>query len=79
MHVVRAYDRILYGAVEIVGTAQEGSKHARDSVVMLQDNGMYRAGRASRFLTHTAPGCVSEAEHDTNIADVKLYAPVAVV
>ena len=73
MHVVRGYDRIVYGSVEIVGTVQD----ARDSVVMLQDNGVYRAGRVSRFLTHTAPGCEPDLEHDTNIADVKLYAPVA--
>ena len=59
MKGVEAYDRIVYGSVELVATVQEGSRHARDSAVMLQDNGMYRAGRISRFLTHTAPGCLS--------------------
>lgn len=40
MQGVEAYDCIVYGSVEIVATVQEGGKHARDSVVMLQDNGM---------------------------------------
>ena len=62
--------------LEIMATVQEGSKHARDSVVMLYDGGMFRAGRVSRFLVHTAPGCIPDLEHDTNIADVRLYATV---
>lgn len=76
MHALTAYDRISYGGVEIVATVQEVSKHARDSVIMLHDNDLYRAGRVVRFLVHTAPGCIPDKEHDTNIADVRLYQPV---
>ena len=43
---------------------------------MLHDNGVYRAGRVMRFLSHTAPGCIPDKEHDTNIADMRLYQPV---
>ena len=68
---VHAYDRIVYGSVEILATVQEGSKHALDSVVMLQGNEMYRAGRVRRFLSHTVPGCVADLEHDINTADVR--------
>ncbi|KAL3154995.1 hypothetical protein ABBQ38_011520 [Trebouxia sp. C0009 RCD-2024] len=77
MHALLAYDRVICGCIEIVATVQEGSKHARDSVVMLYDDGMLRAGRVTRFLVHTAPGCIPDLEHDTNIADVRLYAPVS--
>lgn len=68
---------VVCGSEEIVATVHEGSKHARDSVDLLRDRGMYRAGRVTRFLLHTALGCVPDFEHDTNIADVRLYAPVA--
>ena len=44
---------------------------------MLRDNGEYRAGRVTRFLSRTAPGCQPDPEHDTNIADVMLYATVS--
>ena len=44
MRLVRTYDRIVYGSAKLVGTVQEKSKRARDSVVMLRDNGEYRAG-----------------------------------
>ena len=74
---VDAYDRIVYGSVEIVATVQEDTKHACDSVIMLRDGETYRAGRVNMFLTHTAPGCEPDLQHDTNIADVRLYAPVA--
>ena len=77
LHFVRAYDRIIYGSVAIVATNQEGNKLARDSVVMLHNAGQYRAGRVSRFLTHTAPGCEPSLEDDVNIADVRLYDTVA--
>ncbi|KAL3130626.1 hypothetical protein ABBQ38_008020 [Trebouxia sp. C0009 RCD-2024] len=77
MHALSAYDRVIYGSIEIVAIVQEGSKHARDSAVMLYDDGMLRAGRVTGFLVHTAPGCILDLEHDTNIADVRLYAPVS--
>ena len=67
----------VYGSAVIVGTVQEKSKHARDSVVMLRDNNQYRAGRVPRFLSHTAPGCEGlDQQQDVNIADVQLYATV---
>ena len=44
---------------------------------MLQNGGRYLAGRVSRFLSHTAPGCEPNHEDDVNIADVQLYKPVA--
>ena len=74
---VRTYDSIVYGSAVIVGTVQEKSKHARDSVVMLRENNQYRAGRVTRFLSHTAPGCEGlDQQQDVNIADVQLYATV---
>ncbi|KAL3145144.1 hypothetical protein ABBQ38_001745 [Trebouxia sp. C0009 RCD-2024] len=77
MRLVRAYDRFVYGSADIVASVQEKSKCARDSVVMLRDNhGKYCAGRVTRFLSHTAPGCQPNPEDDTNIADVLLYAAV---
>lgn len=73
LYALTAYDRIYYGSVEIVATFREVKRHARDSVIMLHDSGRYRAGRVTRFLVHTAPGCIPGEERDTNIADVRLY------
>ena len=54
MHALTAYDRISYGYLEVVATVQGISKHLRDSVIMLHDDDLYRAGRLK--ISQEIPG-----------------------
>ena len=67
------YDRANVGQVQFVCSRLEGSKKAKDSVVLMMHNGELCAGRVSRFLSHTAPGGSGLRDDDLNIAHVHWY------
>lgn len=76
LHTVRHFDRATVGSAVLVSSRLEGAKQARDSVIMSRDGTKVTAGRVRAFLSHSAPGCEPDPEHEANIADVEWYAPV---
>lgn len=72
---VRVYDRASAGTVMLTGTRLEGSKKAKDSLIMIWDDDEdYQAGRVQAFLSHRAPGSTStDINDETSIAWVHWY------
>ena len=70
------FDRATIQGVKFSTTATEGKKKSRDSVVMMQDNGKFWAGRVQFFLSHTPPGVAADSQSGVFIADVKWYSHV---
>ena len=72
---VRVYDRATAGVVAFTGTRLEGSKKAKDSLVMIwDDDEEYQAGRVQAFLSHSAPGSTSrDISDETSIAWIHWY------
>lgn len=72
---VRVYDRATAGSVTFTGTRLEGSKKAKDSLVMIWDNDEEcQAGRVQAFLSHSAPGSSSSDINDeTSLAWIHWY------
>ena len=68
------FDRAKIGSAALVTNRLEVAKQARDSVVMSRDGTQFFAGKVSAFLSHSAPGCVPEPQHEANIAYVQWYA-----
>ena len=71
------FDRATVGSATFTCTRLEGSKKAKDSLVLIRDGDELRAGRVQAFMAHAAPGCTSEDVMDTvNIAYVHWYRQV---
>jgi len=75
-HSLRHFDRARVGSAVLASKRLEGAKKASDSIVMSQDGTQLIAGRVRAFLSHSAPGCDPDPEHEANIADVECFAPV---
>ncbi|DBA65566.1 TPA: hypothetical protein ACH3X2_003127 [Trebouxia sp. C0005] len=56
--------------------ATEGKKFSRDSVVIMQDAGVYWAGRVRFFVSHTPPDATVDGGADVDIAHVHMYGKV---
>lgn len=73
----RVYDRSTVGSAKFTCTRLEGSKKAKDSLILIRDGERLRAGRVQAFLSHAAPGCVSDdLESESNVAYVHWYKQV---
>ena len=75
-HIVRHFDRARVESVVLASSRLEGAKKARDSIVMSQDGTQLIAGRVRAFLSHSAPGCDPNPEHEANIANDQWFAQV---
>ena len=68
---VAVFDRATIQGVPFSTTKTEGKKMSRESVVLMQDNKKYWAGRVLFFLSHTPPGVDVTADSDAYIAHVQ--------
>ena len=71
------FDRVVVGSTSFACTRLEESKKAKDSVVLLRDDGNICARRVQAFLSHTPPGAaggVGVQDDDINLAYVHWYA-----
>ena len=73
----RVFDRASINHITFAATCVEGSKKARDSVVLTERDGELWAGRVRAFLSHASPGCDPDPDEEASIADVCWYAPVS--
>ena len=68
------YDRATVGETKIACTRLEGSKLAKDSVVLMRHDGELCAGRVQAFISHAPPGCDGDTSEEPDIALVHWYA-----
>ncbi len=73
----RVFDRASINHITFAATRVEGSKKARDSVVLTERDGELWAGRVRAFLSHASPGCDPDPDEEASIAGVCWYAPVS--
>lgn len=71
------FDRAEVGSTSFTCTLLEGSKKAKDSLVIVHEDEELKAGRVQAFMSHAPPGTDSgDQEDEINIAYVHWYRSV---
>lgn len=68
------FDRAIVGEVRFTCNRLEGSKQAKDSIVLMRQHGDLCAGQVTAFLSHAPPGFEGERSAQPDIAHVHWYA-----
>ena len=67
------FDRAIVGQTRFTCTRLEGSKKAKDSLVLLMHNNELCASRVQGFVSHSPPGFSGEREEQPDLALVHWY------